>query len=92
MTKAPSIHFVRRPAESRFSRARELALEIEQLLATATPDELENAGYGVRIAEGITRSLIDQLEELHRGPSSSRRLPIGEVAAATATRRTTGVA
>jgi hypothetical protein len=75
----PSLHFARRPAiateESRFSRARELAAQIDDLLESATASELEATGYAVRLAQGLTRSLIDQLDELHRGASSSRHLP-----------------
>ena len=77
-TERPSLHFARRPASlpepSRFSRARELATQIEELLGSATPEELEATGYALRLAQGLTGSLIDQLDELHRGPSSSRRL------------------
>src|SRR4051812_26722116 len=77
---APSIQYARRAAETRFSRARALATEIDELLAAATPEELEAAGYVVRVAQGMTRSLIDQLDEIHRGPSSSRRIPVADLA------------
>ena len=85
---APSIKFARPPEESSFSRARELAREIEALLGAASPAELESTGYGARIAQGLARSLVDQLGELHRGPSSSRR----RVPAVGPARRDNGVA
>jgi hypothetical protein len=53
-----------------------LAAEIEQLLADARVDEGGSYAYQLRLAQGITRSLIDQLEELERGPSSSRKVLI----------------
>ena len=83
-TERPSLHFARRaptsPAPSRFSRARELAAQIEELLGSASPEELEATGYALRLAQGLTGSLIDQLDELHRGPSSSRRLSCADAA------------
>ncbi len=86
----PSIHFARRALEPttsetcRFSRARQLAAEIEALLGSPgdgeRSEEREATGYAVRLAQGLTRSLIDQLEELHLGPTSSRRLRTPESA------------
>jgi hypothetical protein len=57
-------------------RARALAFEIEELLAGLTADEIAPAAYQVRLAQGLTRSLLDQLDELERGPSSSRKIPV----------------
>jgi hypothetical protein len=61
-------------APTTLERARALATEIEELLVGLAPDQAGSAAYQVRLAQGLTRSLIDQLEELARGPASSRRL------------------
>jgi hypothetical protein len=58
--------------------ARTLAIEIEQLLGSLTPDEIATLGYQMRLAQGLTRSLIDQLEELDGTPSSSRKILVAE--------------
>jgi hypothetical protein len=72
----PSVSYARGQVSQRLSRARSLAGEIELLLAGLSPDEIASYAYQVRLAEGLTRSLIDQLEELERGPSSSRKIPV----------------
>jgi hypothetical protein len=56
--------------DSRIARARELACEIEALLR---PREGED-GYAVRLAQAMTRNLIDQLTEIERPPRSSRAI------------------
>jgi hypothetical protein len=74
--EGPSVRYARAQLSPRFTRARALASEIEDLLAGLTPDEVGNVAYQVRLAQGLTRSLLDQLDELERGPSSSRKIPI----------------
>lgn len=83
----PSLHYVRSAMKPKLLRARALAQEIEQLLVDLTADEVgvphtqlgtSGLGYQVRLAQGLTRSLIDQLEEIDRGPASSRKLLVTE--------------
>jgi hypothetical protein len=70
----PSLRSDRGAAGSKLVRARTLAAEIEELLGALPPNEIADAPYQVRVAQGLTRSLIDQLDELERGPSSRRLL------------------
>ena len=49
----------------RYKRALELAVEIEQLLEAESPPSSRQA-YSSRIAQGMSRSLIDQLAEIVR--------------------------
>jgi hypothetical protein len=76
--EGPSVRYAR-GISPRLSRARALALEVDELLAQLLPDEIGPHGYQVRLAQGLTRSLIDQLEELERGPSSARNIPVSPV-------------
>lgn len=70
---APNLRYARRAMSPQLLRARMLAAEIEELLTGLSPDEADAHGYQLRLAEGLTRSLIDQLEELERGPVSGTR-------------------
>jgi hypothetical protein len=54
------------------ARARQLAHDIEELLSAS--EQLGADAYAVRLAEAMTRSLIDQLDELARGPVSASRV------------------
>jgi hypothetical protein len=74
----PPLRYVRSAMNPKLVRARTLAAEIEQLLVGLTPDEVASFGFQVRLAQGLTRSLIDQLEEIEGGPSSSRKLLVAE--------------
>jgi hypothetical protein len=58
--------------EACIARARQLAHELEDLLSAS--DELGADAYAIRLAEAMTRSLIDQLDELVRGPASAPRV------------------
>jgi hypothetical protein len=51
-------------APSPYADAFRLASQIEQMLHEATPSARD--AYGVRLARALTRSLIDQLEDLGR--------------------------
>ena len=53
------------------AHARLLACEIDELLTAAL--EAEGA-YSIRLAQAMTGSLIDQLEEIERAPASATRL------------------
>ncbi len=64
---APPIRSAR-TGSPKLARARMLAAEIEELLVGLTPDETGGGAYPVRLAQGLTRSLIDQLEEIDRCP------------------------
>jgi hypothetical protein len=57
-------------SEQRLAEARRLAHEVEALLVEAAKDPTADA-YALRIAQGLARSLIDQLVER---PTSSSRL------------------
>jgi hypothetical protein len=59
--------------EMKVARARALATEIDGLLATLDKDETLAAGYQMRLAQGLTRNLIDQLSDIEHGPLSSKR-------------------
>jgi hypothetical protein len=74
--EGPSVRSARGRLSPRLTQARALAGEIDQLLNALTPDEIAPCAYQVRLAQGLTRSLLDQLDELERGPSSSRKIPI----------------
>ena len=53
-------------AETALSRCRVLAREIDELLLAAAREETPGSGprdYAIRVAQGLTRSLIDQLGE-----------------------------
>jgi hypothetical protein len=68
----PTIHYVRSDEKrALLERAERLASEIEGLLVRAA--ELEADGYSIRLAEALTRSLIDQLAELRAPAPLSRR-------------------
>ncbi len=71
--EGPSIRYARaaEPA-ARVERARELAREVEDLLQAAS-EQVEDA-YQIRLAQAMACSLIDQLEELLRGPTSATRV------------------
>jgi len=69
-TERPNLSYTRSDAtEYRLSEARRLAHEVESLLVEAAKDPSVDA-YALRIAQGLARSLIDQLVE--RPVSSSR--------------------
>jgi len=52
-------------AEATLVRAHELACKIDELLVAAASDGGSCADdYAIRVAQGLTRSLIDQLSEL----------------------------
>jgi hypothetical protein len=78
----PPLRFVRSAKSPTIARARALASEIEDLLVGLSPDEAASAVYQVRLAQGLTRSLIDQLDEIGRGPSSSRKVLVADPAEA----------
>jgi hypothetical protein len=75
------LKYTRPPRSSTLLRARALATEIEALLVAFATDEAKGANahvaYQVRLAKGLTQSLIDQLEELDCAPSSARALEAG---------------
>jgi hypothetical protein len=73
--EGPSVRYAGTGLSPRLARARSLAVEIEDLLSCLTPDEIAPYAYQVRLAQGLTRSLLDQLEELERGPASARKIP-----------------
>ncbi len=72
----PELKYTRLTTSSKLLRAHALATEIEALLGAFASDEAKGAGsqvtYQVRLAKGLTQSLIDQLEELEGSPSSAR--------------------
>ena len=72
--EGPSLRYARGGMSPRLSRARALAREIEDLLTGLSPDEIAPFAYQVRLAQGLTNSLLDQLEELERRPSE-RNIP-----------------
>jgi hypothetical protein len=74
----PPLRYARASLSPKVVRARHLAAEIEQLLGGLTTDEIASGAYQVRLAQGLTRSLIDQLDELERDSPSSRNIPISE--------------
>ncbi len=49
-----------------YEEALALARAIETLLETAASKATGSEGYGLRLSEAMTRSLIDQLDELKR--------------------------
>ena len=56
-----------KPAEVAIIRAEQLAREIEELLLVAARAESTTAQgcpYSIRMAQGLTRSLVDELAEL----------------------------
>ena len=58
-------------AEAAIIRAEILAREIDELLRVAASEEAAAPGgsaYSIRVVQGVVRSLVDQLEELHPGP------------------------
>ena len=57
--------------DGNLARARLLACEIEELLTLAA--EADGA-YSIRLAQAMTCSLIDQLEEIERPPASATQL------------------
>lgn len=59
--------------ELRLAEARRLAHEVEAILVEAAKDPSADA-YALRIAQGLARSLIDQLVER---PTSSSKLSTG---------------
>jgi hypothetical protein len=70
-TERPSLNRTRSDeTELRLSEARRLAHQVEALLVEAAKDPSVDA-YALRIAQGLARSLIDQLVER---PASSSRL------------------
>jgi hypothetical protein len=75
--KAPELKYTR-PASPTLLRAHALAAEIDELLAAFAKEDpharTPSLAYQVRLAKGLTRSLIDQLEELEGAPSSARSL------------------
>ena len=74
--ESPSHRYARTSSTPRLASARLLATEIEELLAGLGVEEGSSRAYQLRVAQGLTRSLIDQLEELDRGPASSRKVLI----------------
>jgi hypothetical protein len=62
------------PLDPPYLRAHALACEIEDLLTRAARAAQGTEGYSVRLAQAITRSLIDQLDELGTPPSSAARI------------------
>ena len=72
--KSPDLRYARPMVSPKVHRACALAAEIETLLADLSPEERDCCGYQLRLAQGMTRSLIDQLDELDRGPSSARKI------------------
>jgi len=72
----PELRYTRPVMSQKLLRARALATEIESLLVSFAADEAKGAtshvAYQVRLAKGLTQSLIDQLEELEGSPSSAR--------------------
>jgi hypothetical protein len=66
-TPYPEVH----GSELHLAEARRLAHEIEAILVEAAKDPAADA-YALRIAQGLARSLIDQLVER---PNSSSHLP-----------------
>jgi hypothetical protein len=61
------------PRDGRIARARDLACEIEALLMPCNGGD----DYAVRLAQAMTRNLIDQLAEIDRPPRSGSRLNYG---------------
>jgi chemotaxis receptor (MCP) glutamine deamidase CheD len=71
LTERPNLSYARRDStEHCLVEARRLAHVIEELLVEAARDPSVDA-YSLRIAQGLARSLIDQLVER---PASSGRL------------------
>ncbi len=72
----PELKYTRPVPSSRLMRAGALAAEIEALPNAFAAEETKGASasvlYQVRLAKGLTQSLIDQLEELEGAPSSAR--------------------
>jgi hypothetical protein len=69
-TDRPNVSYARMDAtERRIVEARRLAHQVEELLVEAAKDPGVDA-YALRIAQGLARSLIDQLAE--RSSSKSR--------------------
>jgi hypothetical protein len=66
--------------ERRLAEARRLAHEVESLLVEAAKDPSADA-YALRIAQGLARSLIDQLVER---PSSSKLAASGRAGSGSA--------
>jgi hypothetical protein len=72
----PSLRYSRTAGEGRpCERALTLAREIEELLTAAAA---ATDGFQVRLAQAMSRSLIDQLEEIGNPPMSASRLRTGE--------------
>lgn len=67
------------PLDLPYVRAHALACEIEDLLTKAVRAAQGTEGYSVRLAQAITRSLIDQLGELGNPPSSATRIRTRQV-------------
>ncbi len=70
-----------RPAKSgRLTRARALATEIAALLGAFAMEDTKGAtasfAYQVRLAKGLTQSLIDQLEDLERALAYAARAKV----------------
>ena len=59
-----TFHVAPAPAAAPYADAYRLASQIEQMLHDANPAARD--AYGVRLARALTRSLIDQLEDLGR--------------------------
>jgi hypothetical protein len=72
--ETPTVRYARAASSPRLASARLLAVEIEELLAGVAVEEGSSRAYQLRLVQGLTRSLIDQIEELERGPASSRRV------------------
>jgi hypothetical protein len=73
-TDRPNVSYARRDAtEHCLAEARRLAHQVEELLVEAAKDPNVDA-YSLRVAQGLARSLIDQLIDR---PASSSRLAQG---------------